>query len=91
MEKLQEEGDGKEKIKGFRVMEHIYVPKHETLNEEEAKMLLEKIHARPEQLPHIHITDPVIRELGAKPGDIVKITRKSETAGETAYYRYVVK
>jgi len=28
--------------------------------------------------------------LGVKPGDMIKITRKSATAGESLYYRYVV-
>jgi DNA-directed RNA polymerase subunit H len=28
--------------------------------------------------------------LGVKPGDMIKITRKSATAGQSNYYRYVV-
>jgi DNA-directed RNA polymerase subunit H len=87
---LVEEEVEKEKISGFRVTEHIYVPKHEILSEEEAQELLKRLHARPEQLPYIRASDPVVRELGAKPGQILKITRKSETAGESVYYRYVV-
>lgn len=86
---MQEEVE-KEKIVGFKVTEHIYVPKHEILSDEEAEELLKRLHAKPEQLPYIHISDPVVRELGAKPGQILKITRRSETAGESIYYRYVV-
>ena len=86
---MQEEVE-KEKITEFRVTDHIYVPKHEIISEEEAQELLKRIHARPEQLPYIRVSDPVVRELGAKPGQILKITRRSETAGEAVYYRYVV-
>ncbi|MEM2634488.1 MAG: DNA-directed RNA polymerase subunit H, partial [Nitrososphaerales archaeon] len=55
------------------------------------EQVLKKYNAKPEQFPYILDTDPVVRELGAKPGDLIKIIRKSQTAGETVYYRYVVK
>ena len=51
---------------------------------------MQRSSASPGQFPYILTTDPVAKEIGAKPGDFVRITRKSETAGSSVYYRYVV-
>ena len=72
------------------VPSHTYVPKHEILAIPEAKKVLEKFHCKPTELPLILVNDPAIMRLGVKPGDMIKITRKSATAGESLYYRYVV-
>ena len=69
---------------------HELVPKHVLLGEAEAQQILEKYRIRPYQLPHIKLSDPQARALKAKPGDIVKITRTSSTAGEAIAYRYVI-
>jgi DNA-directed RNA polymerase subunit H len=52
--------------------------------------VLATFNSSPSQLPYILATDPVAKEIGAKPGDFVRITRKSETAGTSVYYRFVV-
>jgi len=72
------------------VPDHIYVPKHEIITKIEAEEVLEKFHTKPTEMPLIYVTDPAIKGLGVKPGDMIKITRKSTTAGESVYYRYVV-
>ena len=72
------------------VPDHIYVPKHEIMTKKEAEEVLEKFHTKPTEMPLIYVTDPAIKGLGVKPGDMIKITRKSATAGESTYYRYVV-
>ena len=69
---------------------HILVPKHEIITLEEAKQVLEKYHCKAVELPLIFGSDPAIVGLGVKPGDMIKITRKSATAGESLYYRYVI-
>jgi len=74
----------------FNIFEHELVPKHEILSQEEAEKLLDKLRAEPYQLPHIKSEDPAARSIGARPGDILRITRKESTAGEHTYYRYVV-
>jgi DNA-directed RNA polymerase subunit H len=76
--------------KKFAILDHELVPKHILLTKEEKKQLLEQLKIRPEQLPWIRASDPVVKLIGAKPGDIVKIIRKSLTAGETVAYRFVV-
>ena len=72
------------------VPDHIYVPKHEIISKQEAQQVLEKYNCNPTELPLIFVTDPAILGLGVKPGDMIKITRKSPTAGTSFYYRYVV-
>ena len=70
--------------------DHIYVPKHEIITKKEAEEVLETYHCQPTDLTLIFANDPAIIGLGVKPGDMIKITRKSATAGESFYYRYVV-
>ncbi|AAB89370.1 MULTISPECIES: DNA-directed RNA polymerase subunit H [Archaeoglobus] len=74
----------------FKLQDHMLVPKHEVLSKEEAEELLKILGIGKEQLPKIKADDPIAKEIGAKPGDIVKITRKSLTAGESVFYRLVV-
>jgi hypothetical protein len=52
--------------------------------------LLEKYHIKPDQLPRILANDPAVISTGAKPGQIVKITRKSPTAKYATAFRLVV-
>ena len=77
-------------IPAFDVFKHRLVPKHEVLSKEEAEEVLKKYHAKPHQLPWIKASDPIAIILGAKPGDIVKVTSRSPTAGVYVHYRYVV-
>ncbi len=77
------------KSKAF-ILEHELVPEHEVLSPEEAEKILSMYGVKPSQLPWITIDDPVVKALKAKPGDIIRIRRKSPTAGEVIVYRYVV-
>lgn len=74
----------------FNLFTHELVPKHEILPPEERGKLLAKYRVQPYQLPKIRTSDPAVKAIGAKAGDIVKIIRNSETAGEYIAYRYVV-
>ncbi len=75
----------------FSVLDHVLVPKHRILSEEEKRSLLEKFNISEVQLPKILSTDPAVKALGAKPGDVIEIERPSPTAGKTLYYRLVVR
>ncbi len=74
----------------FDIFEHALVPFHEILSEKEKNQLLTQYKIKPYQMPQIKSGDPAVKAIGAKPGDVLKITRKSTTAGEHITYRYVV-
>ncbi|ASJ10098.1 DNA-directed RNA polymerase subunit H [Thermococcus sp. P6] len=78
------------KKKGFDVFTHELVPEHRILSEEEKEELLKRYRIQISQLPQIRASDPVVVALGAKPGDVLEIRRKSPTAGYYNYYRLVV-
>jgi DNA-directed RNA polymerase subunit H len=78
-------------LKVVDITKHELVPKHELLTEQEKEQLLKQYGITLKQLPRILQSDPMAKVLNAKVGDVIKITRKSETAGESVYYRVVVK
>ncbi|MBP1909423.1 DNA-directed RNA polymerase subunit H [Methanolobus bombayensis] len=77
-------------MRKFSLLDHQLIPKHEIMLEDELKSVLKQFAIEKEQLPKIKVVDPVIQEIGAQVGDVVKITRNSQTAGEAFYYRLVI-
>ena len=72
-------------------MNHVMVPKHEILEKEKHAELLSKINMTSKKmLPFITSADPIIRCIGALPGDIIHIERPSPSAGVYDVYRLVV-
>ncbi|HLD15742.1 MAG TPA: DNA-directed RNA polymerase subunit H [Candidatus Nanoarchaeia archaeon] len=71
-------------------IEHSLVPKHSKLTDVEVQKVLEKFNVSLKQLPKIRAKDAAITNLEVKEGDVIKVVRKSPTAGKAIFYRVVV-
>ena len=76
--------------KKFNIFEHELVPEHIILPRKDAIRLLKELGIEAYQLPKILSSDPAVVAIGAKPGDIILIKRKSPTAKESMYLRLVM-
>ena len=76
--------------KKFNVLEHQLVPGHVILTEEEVQEVLTRYKITRGQLPKIKTSDGVVKQIEANPGDVLKIIRKSLTAGQAISYRLVM-
>jgi DNA-directed RNA polymerase subunit H (RpoH/RPB5) len=76
----------------FDITAHRMAMPHRILSEEERTAVFNKFKiSEPEnQLPWLDSQDAMVKWIGAIPGDVVEVTRHSDTAGRSAYYRYVV-
>ena len=77
----------KEKIEIFQSS---LVPKHEILSEKEKEKLLKDFKIQLKDLPRIKEEDPVVKRIGAKRMDVIRISRRSDISNEYYYYRVVV-
>ncbi len=95
LEKVDEEDIRKffKGAKGIKVdiAEHDFVPKHEIMKPDEVSQVLAEHHCKISDFPRMFDTDPMCLKIGAKASNVVRICRKSPTAGQAYYYRLVVK
>ncbi len=74
----------------FDILSHELVPRFTILTKDEVEELRRLYGIRKEDLPWIRKSDPVCKAIGAKPGEVLKIERKSQVAVSSVAYRYVV-
>jgi len=71
-------------------LNHILIPEHTKLSDKEKEALMKRYDVTLKELPKILVNDPAIQHLDPKDKDIIKIVRKSPTAGTTIFYRGVI-
>jgi DNA-directed RNA polymerase subunit H (RpoH/RPB5) len=74
----------------INIVDHIIVPQHILLSEEETQVVLDEYNARKRDMPKILKSDPIVRYYNMPVGRICKIIRPSDTSGESVYYRLVI-
>ena len=72
----------------FNHLDHIYVPPHRIMTEQEKKIHYEKYKITDDkQLPEISRFDATASIIGLRPGELCEITRPSTTSILSKYYR----
>jgi len=75
----------------FNILEHVYVPLHDVLSEDEKINIKNKYNIMNDyEFPELSRFDPVAQAIGIRPGQVCKITRASKTAIEAPYYRICI-
>lgn len=72
------------------IMDNFLVPYHEIIPKEQVEQILKEYGIKLDNLPAVLSDDAVVQELNAKKGDLIKVVRKSHTAGETISFRVVI-
>lgn len=75
----------------YNVTKHVLVPRHEVMSDADVAEVMQRFHLRSKtQLPHILSSDPVAQYLALRPGQVVRVTRSSPSAGQYVSYRCCV-
>lgn len=77
----------------YNIMKHELVPKHRICSISEKRKTLESYSVDEDQIPYIKLSDPAVRHIGAIQGQLIEITRKSDTQEgmEHVTYRMVAR
>lgn len=71
------------------ISKHTLVIPHRIMTQDQAEEIMKKYKLDKDKIPAILTTDMMCRFIGGKVGDMVELKRKSETAGQSIYYRIV--
>ena len=74
----------------INITKHVLVPQHEVLSDTEKAALLARYKLKDSQLPRVQKKDAVARYYGLTAGQVMKMTRPSETAGRYCTHRLCV-
>ena len=78
------------KLLYINITNHIFVPKHEIISENEKNELIDKYYLKDlTDLSCISFQDPQVIFIGGKINDVIKITRISDTAETSLIYKLV--
>ncbi len=72
------------------LFQHDLVPEHDIITQKEIEAIEKEYGIDRMQLPKIKAGDPAAKAIGARPGDVIRIIRDSETAGRHVVFRYCV-
>jgi DNA-directed RNA polymerase subunit H len=77
----------------FDPTDHVLVPTHRLLSQQEAEEFMKTEKIKKKQLPQMSALDPIAKRLGSRPDDIIEISRKILIPGtlikEEIFYREV--
>lgn len=74
----------------FDITTHELTPNYKILTEEAKQQVLEKYHITASNMPNVSVRDPLANFYGVKEGEVVEISKTSETNGYTKYYRLCI-
>jgi DNA-directed RNA polymerase subunit H (RpoH/RPB5) len=75
----------------FNILEHVLVPPHRVLKEDEKIQIKTKYNIMNDgEFPELSRFDPVAKAIGIRPGEVCEISRPSKTAISAPYYRICI-
>ena len=74
----------------FDITQHELTPNYRILSEEEKQGVLDRFHLIENNMPNVLVTDPLACFYGVKAGEVVEITKASETNGYNTDYRLCI-